>query len=144
MRISTAPSQRSLAQEREWIQWFSSVGDSIGGRWGQERRNLNKINLDEPITELLNYRGKEVSFLFYWDGVEFSNSSIELESLPEKADPTVWPGVLSIWQGPNLIGGAEVEERTITIPNLGQLSGRVIIQGSVMIKTRNPRGDTNV
>lgn len=141
MRITDAPILRSLTNEREWFQWFSSVGGALLGRWGQERRSLELINLDPPEKELLNYKGRECSFLLYWESeVEFNNSSINLETNPDKADPTFWPGMLQVWEGSTLVGGATIEDRTITIPDFGVLAGRVTLQGTAMIKTRDPRG----
>lgn len=143
MRIKAAPVIRPLTDERSWVNWFSQLGDALTGRWGVEWRELSLTNLAQPDQQILNYRGSEVSFLFYWnDGVEITSSSqITLsKARPEGADLSLFPARLQVWEGSTLVGGAVVADRTITFPNLGLLAGQVIVQGTAIIETKNPRG----
>ena len=134
--VGPAPVIKPLSEERSWVQWFSTLGDGLVGRWGQEKRTLAKENLAEPDTEYLNYKGRELSFLFVWEsGVEFTTASIKLNN----SDYTMRPGMLEIWQDSTLVGGAYCAERLINLPDLGLLSGRIILQGSVFTKTTDPQ-----
>lgn len=138
--IGNTPVLKPLSEERVWVQWFSAIGDALSGRWGQDKRQLEKTNIaTEPNEEYLNYRGRELTFLFVWeDGIEFNASTISLSSLPGTADLTMRSGMLNVWDGSTLIGGAYCKERTIELPNLNS-GGRIIVEGSVMTKTTDPR-----
>ncbi len=143
MRVTPAPLLRSFADVDSWVKWFSQVSNALVGRWGIEWRNLELNNLSKPSQQILNYRGNEVSFLFYWnDGVAISDSStISLQTTPpDGADPSLFPARLEIWEGHDLVGGAIVADRVISFPELGQLNGQVVVQGSAIIENKNPRG----
>ena len=78
-QIGGAPIQKPIEADRSWIQWLSEIGNALNGRWGQEKRTLDKTNLSDPDEEYLNYKGRELSFLFVWnDGIVFNGSSISL------------------------------------------------------------------
>ena len=138
--IGPAPIMNPLSNGRIWSQWFSTLGDSLKGRWGQQKRQLEKLNIDpQPTTEYLNYKGTEISFLFVWEsGVTFNGSEILLSDTPATADLTMRSGILQVWDGSTLVGGAYCSERTIELPNLSS-SGRTIVQGSIMTKITDPR-----
>jgi len=112
--LGPAPIMKPLADERGWVQWFSEIGNSLAGRWGQEKRQLEKVNIDpQPDVEYLNYKGRELSFLFVWESpITFSGSQILLNALPGQADLTMRPGMLEVWDDSTLVGGAY--ERTAT------------------------------
>jgi len=138
--LGAAPLMKPLSDERAWTQWFSEIGNSLNGRWGQEKRQLEKVNIaTQPTEEYLNYKGRELSFLFVWESpITFSGSEILLNELPGQADLTMRPGMLEVWDDSTLVGGAYCSERTIELPNLSS-NGRIIVQGSVMTKTTDPR-----
>lgn len=151
--IGSAPIQKPFLNgnqaDRGWLQWFSSVGDALGGKWGISKRNLsyNNINLDDyPLTEnYVSYIGREVTFLFCWEaGVQFSNSSIDIIfptiSNPniQKADLPFFKGMLQVWDGNNLFGGAYAENTVITLPDINS-SNRIIIQGTLLTKVTDPK-----
>jgi len=142
-RIGPAPLQKANGFDRSWLQWFSTLGNALGGRWGQEQRSLEFVNFNEiysnPAEQFLNYKGRELSFLFVWEsGLTTSSSSILLNTLPTQADLTMRPGMLQIWEDSALVAGAYASQSTITLPDLN-LSGRVIMQGSVLTKITDPR-----
>ena len=142
---NTAPIQTPMfngnVMENGWRQWFTSTSDNLSGKWGINSRNLEKENINEtPSKEYVSYTGREVTFLFQWDdGVTFSNSAIYIE-FPRngsndklKLDLTLIGGMLRIWEGDNLIGGAYASDTKITIPDY-DLSGRVVIEGTILTK----------
>lgn len=139
-RIGAAPLQKANEFDRSWLQWFSTLGNALNGRWGQEKRTLELVNISSnPDEQFLNYKGRELSFLFVWEsGLTTSSSSILLNTLPTQADLTMRPGMLQIWEDSALVAGAYASQSTIELPDLS-LSGRVIIQGSVLTKITDPR-----
>lgn len=139
-RVGPAPLQKANEFDRSWLQWFSSIGNALSGRWGQEQRTLELVNiLTTPDEQYLNYKGRELSFLFVWEsGLITSSSSILLNTLPTQADLTMRPGMLQIWEDSALVAGAYASQSTITLPDLN-LSGRVIMQGSILTKITDPR-----
>lgn len=118
---------------REYIQWFSSLGDSLTGRWGLDKRNLAKTNATTPDLEYISYKGRELRFLFVWeDPITFASDTITLD----RSDLTMLPGMLEVWDGTALSAGAYCSEDTITLPDL-TTAARCVIQGSVLTKVRN-------
>ena len=139
-RVGPAPLQKANEFDRSWLQWFSTLGNALQGRWGQEQRDLELVNItSKPDEQFLNYKGRELSFLFVWEsGLETSNSSILLSTTPTQADLTMRPGMLQIWEDSSLVAGAYASQSTITLPDLN-LSGRVIIQGTILTRINDPR-----
>ena len=134
-QLGAAPVLRPLTDERSWVRWFTELGNSLRGRWGQEERLLSLTNLTQPSEQFVNFKGKEVSFLFVWtSGVTFSSSEINLD----RTDPTMRPGMLQVWEGDTEVLGAYCSERKIDFPDQ-TLAGRVIVQGSIMIKQESAR-----
>lgn len=134
-QIGPAPVLRPLTDERSWFMWFSELSSGLKGRWGQEVRTLALNNLSTPAQQFVNFKANEISFLLIWtSGVTFSTSSISLD----KTDPTMRPGMLQVWEGDTQVLGAYCEERLISFPDQA-LSGRVIVQGSVMVKQNELR-----
>lgn len=142
---NTAPVQNPMfngnVMTDGWRQWFTSTSDNLSGKWGINSRNLEKENIaTSPSKEFLSYTGRELTFLFQWDdGVTFSNSAIYLE-FPRngsndklKSDLTLIGGMLQIWEGDTLVGGAYASETKITIPDM-DLNGRVVIEGTILTK----------
>ena len=151
--IGPAPLQKPFLNgdqlDRSWLQWFSTVGDALNGKWGLSKRDLtyNNIDLSEyPLTETyVSYTGREVTFLFCWEeGVEFNNSSIDiifptnLNPNIQKADLPFFKGMLQVWDGNNLFGGAYANNTSISLPDINS-SNRIIIQGTLLTKVTNPQ-----
>ena len=130
-QIGPAPLLRPLTDERSWLRWFSELGNGLKGRWNQESRKLTLHNLSTPSQQFINFKGSEISFLFVWtNGVTFSTSSIDLGD----KDPTMRPGMLQVWEEDTEVLGAYCSQREISFPDQ-VLSGRVIVQGSVLLET---------
>lgn len=146
LNLSSAPVKTTLLDgnvlNKVWIQWFSTLSDILSGKWGINKRTLEKQNIaTEPDIEYVSYTGREITFLFQWNnGVTFSDSKIFLEypradaTTKTKSDLTMIGGMLAIYQDDNRTTvGAYASESTITIPDM-ELTGRVIIQGTILTK----------
>jgi|10_taG_2_1085330.scaffolds.fasta_scaffold13149_2 hypothetical protein len=145
--VSNTPAQRPLLDssgliDRSWRSWFSSIGDALLGKWGNQSRNLTFINIIPTNEQYISYNGREMTCLFEWsNGVTFSNSTIELDfptlSNPERqrSDLTVISGMLQVWDGEDLVKGAYVKDNIITLPNIN-ISNRCIVQGTVLTKIK--------
>lgn len=142
MAIGAAPLQKPFlaedgASDRSWLNWFSDVGSSINGEWSISPRQLSASGVSsKPNTSWISYQGREVRYLFIWNsGVTFSaGAKLSLE----KQDLTLIGGVLDIYEAEVLVGGAFAQNRTISLPEL-DLSGRIVIQGCILTKVRDPR-----
>jgi hypothetical protein len=135
--ITTTPVQKALlnisaAIEKAWLHWFSEIGDGLNGLWGVESRKLASVNLSrEPDTEVLSHQGRELTLLFVWDSaITFSSVTFSLD----KSDSTMEQGMLNVWDGSTLVGGAYCTGTSIQVPDIA-ISGRCIIQGTVITRT---------
>jgi hypothetical protein len=130
--------QDGVNLSRGWLHFFETIGDSISGEWSIGQRQLTQVGIDTvPDTSYISYQGREIRFLFVWDaGMSASpGNSITLAA----SDLTMLPGMLEIWEDSVINIGAFASEKTITIP-VQTYTGRVIIQGTVLLKVQDPRG----
>ena len=125
------PINGNNGMSHSWLKFFSQLGDSLFGKWGNEERNITRTNVVAPTVQQISYTGFEVSFLFIWDqGVTFSTSILELE----KNDYSVFPSALYVIDGNRLLNDvAIVDGKTITLPDLTS-TNRVIVQGTALVE----------
>ena len=125
------PISTNNGMSHSWLKFFSQLGDSLFGKWGNEERNVTRTNVVAPTVQQISYTGFEVSFLFIWDqGVTFSTSILELE----KNDYQVFPSALFVVDGNQLLNDvAIVDGKTITLPDLTS-TNRVIVQGTALVE----------
>lgn len=133
MRISFAPINKGNDFTREWLQWFSSVGNAITGLWGVQGREFTDLPPNSDVS-YLSYSGREITILLQWvNGVEFQNSKLVLDS----SDLSVIAGKLLIFDDDVLVGTADAVNKEISFPDL-VISGSCLVQGTLITKV--PKG----
>ncbi len=128
MRIPFAPIQKENNFSREWLQWFSSLGNAISGLWGVQKREFTGLPFADE--SYLSYSGREITFFLKWnDGVTFQNSKLTLDN----KDLSMAGGKLLIFDDDQLVETANAFDKEVTFPDV-VISGECIVQGTIITR----------